>query len=138
MKCIKLFSVLAFAVTLSANAHNDKKECKNCGVAKPSAMHQHAATWKEEEPVQSDYQFYLYRNQGGFVEAPGYLGSAIGVVPGVVVGAVVGVPLLPFNDYENTVTSTTLMFGKGGSMILGLPFYGLKKIFWDFPKSAFD
>lgn len=139
MKLMKLACMLTVVSSVaSAQELKEDKVCPHKSAVKCGHCSGHAATWRDRDNPEDDYQFYLYNNQGGFVEVPGHLGSAIGVIPGVAVGAVIGVPMLPFNDYHNTVTSTTLIFGKGGSMILGLPFYGVKKIFWDFPKSMFD
>lgn len=136
---MKIFSFIAlFAVfCFSSFAAEVKSEGK--GAAWRGDSETHAAHWRPKEKAQDDYQFHLYRNEGMFVEGPGYAGAGIGMIPGVVVGTVVGIPMIPFeNGFTDTVTSSTLFFGKAGSMILGFPFYGLKKIFWDAPKAMVE
>ncbi|MGL4853629.1 MAG: hypothetical protein ACRC37_00030 [Lentisphaeria bacterium] len=84
------------------------------------------------------YMYPGYYNQGQWVETPAKIFGAVGVLPGTLVGTVLSIPLLPFYEFETTVESSNIFFGRGFSLILGSPFYVTKLILWDVPKSWFE
>lgn len=135
-KIVALF-LLAFTVSV-VQAEDSKTQKDTEGATWDSETRQEqGATWNTKtEPV--FYLFAPYHGQGPWVETPGRVFGAVGVIPGTVVGAVVAVPLLPFVDFEKTVLTSNTFFGQGFSMILASPFYATKLIFWDVPKSWFE
>lgn len=83
---------------------------------------------------------FPYQEQGLFVQVPAVIGGIVFAVPGAVVGSVVCL-FYPDNLAPGLLKTLGecgavggLLSSMAGSAMLGLPFYVVKKFFWDFPR----
>ena len=90
-----------------------------------------------------------YDRAGPFVSGPANVGMIIFLIPGVIIGGVVGLVVSPFEGGGATPKKFSpidsimdwgmvlgLCAGKVGYYIFGTPFYAVKKVFYDGPKSC--
>ena len=76
--------------------------------------------------------FRLYRGEGPLVERPAMAGGAVGLAVVYVPCLLIGWPIEELNIW-NDFEIVPFSFAQGTSMIVGLPFYCVDKVFLDLP-----
>lgn len=87
-------------------------------------------TWREI------FYFDSYKNEGPFVELPATFGNTCGFVSGLLPAVVIGTPLSFIGaEKVSNITLSGLLFitTKSVGAVIGVPFYAVKKLLWDWP-----
>ena len=81
---------------------------------------------------------YDFDQDGPLVTTPAIVGGVLFALPGALLGPVICLPVLgkePLDKIKACAVAGAMATGVVGSTLVGAPFYFVKKILWDIPKS---